>query len=383
MTREESQTISLLRFPLALAIVAIHTKSLFPAPETQTIALDSWQSWYELAYRLVTSNLVAVAIPLFTLISAYLLFQGLQQWDWHVYKSKLKRRVHTLMIPYFLWNLIVVGLNVSTFAFRHFRYGSSWNDLFDWYQTKGGIIHMMWDYNYNFIGRTDWLGFLNETSWPICAPLWFVRDLMILILLAPFFHWVLRKYPLSSMLLLFLCSVSGVWIHLPGFTSSTSFWFGLGACLAIHDVGILVKRKRTLWLLLILWLGWNALSLWQVVSMEKHIEAIILMFSVISGVFSVMGIVNRLSSRWGWKLPTVFSSACFFVYAAHSICFSIFGAPLTLSARLMAKLLGEGYPALLLRLLIVPLLTAVSCVLLHYILTKLFPRLMSVLDGNR
>ena len=97
----QSRTISYLRFLMAFAVVLLHAsnagaKGDLPVYSTMCILLGE--------------GLCRIAVPCFFLISGYLFFKGLARWDWGVWTAKLKRRVHTLLIPYFLWNLLAAVL---------------------------------------------------------------------------------------------------------------------------------------------------------------------------------------------------------------------------------------------------------------------------------
>lgn len=96
----QSKVIDLLRFPLIVAVVFIHGvgKDIFNnfnfIPSNDFILLTN----------LTTNGICRIAVPLFFLISGYLFFA--KKWNMRIYKEKLKRRVHSLLIPYLLFNLI-------------------------------------------------------------------------------------------------------------------------------------------------------------------------------------------------------------------------------------------------------------------------------------
>ena len=57
-----------------------------------------------LSARILSSFVVA----LFYLVSGYLFFLHLHDWDGSVWKQKMTRRIWTLLIPYVIWNMLYV-----------------------------------------------------------------------------------------------------------------------------------------------------------------------------------------------------------------------------------------------------------------------------------
>lgn len=95
MSDKDSQVINLIRFPLAVMVVLIHCGSR---------SFVDGGEWFR---TLVSDVLPAIAVPLFFVISGFLFFQGLEQWDWEKWKGKMRRRVKTLLIPYLIMGDLV------------------------------------------------------------------------------------------------------------------------------------------------------------------------------------------------------------------------------------------------------------------------------------
>ena len=107
-----------MRLPLALCIIMIH---LHMEPSSTAIgwgsfgSLDVWR-----IFACVSINEVAsVAVPLFFMISGYLFFVG-GKWNGTVFTGKLRRRIHSLLVPYVLFCLLAaVDLTVVTQFWTH------------------------------------------------------------------------------------------------------------------------------------------------------------------------------------------------------------------------------------------------------------------------
>ena len=97
------------------------------------------------------------------------------------YLEKLKSRFWTLLVPYLFWNLAVLAMALIALNIR------PTGSLF-----QGHYKSLMGDYSFaNFI---DCLTGYDEGS-PIAYHLWYVRDLMGMVILSPVFLLVARKIP--------------------------------------------------------------------------------------------------------------------------------------------------------------------------------------------
>ena len=105
MARDDgtSLRIELLRFPLIVGVVFIHSYGRVLAFDPAAIAARHSSAGVEFTRFFISYGIAQTAVPLFFLISGYLFFAG--EWSWKRYTEKLKRRVHTLLVPFLFWNL--------------------------------------------------------------------------------------------------------------------------------------------------------------------------------------------------------------------------------------------------------------------------------------
>ena len=102
----------MLRFPLAILVVFVHgfgaeiDVSELHASGLTGLALYDY-------IRLFFSVVIArSAVPLFFIISGYLLFLKVDDYSKSVYMAKLKKRWHSLVIPYLLWLVLFILWNL-------------------------------------------------------------------------------------------------------------------------------------------------------------------------------------------------------------------------------------------------------------------------------
>ena len=147
-----------MRLPLIVLVTFAHS---YGAVRSDFTLLSGNIDGYELLKLMVSQTLVKVVVPVFYIVSGYLFFANVSQWNVRVYRQKLLRRAKTLLLPYVVWNLLMaVKLGAV-----------SWTTFWA-YWTAAGV-------------QTDWLGNQQLMTAPANMPLWFLRDLIVISLLSP------------------------------------------------------------------------------------------------------------------------------------------------------------------------------------------------------
>lgn len=103
-----SQTIDVTKFLLIIGVVIMHS-NLFAgelSPQTNT----STSGFFLVNF--VSRSLARVSVPGFFLISGFLFFKWPERFSFNTYRSKLKRRFYTLLIPYLIWNVFGICLTI-------------------------------------------------------------------------------------------------------------------------------------------------------------------------------------------------------------------------------------------------------------------------------
>ena len=195
-----SKTISYLRFPFCAGVVFIHfnlAKGL--VIRGIVYGMDN-PDWYFNIIRLISEVIASIGVPLFFVFSGFLFFYR-KDYSVDVYKSKLKSRIKTLLIPFLLWNTLTIIWKLKCFFpglsafFRPSELHVTPLRLFNTYfcnVTNKGI----------FVGVPP-----TEISWvsPIDFPLWYVRDLMLMVILSPVIYWLIKKF--KGMVCVFFCLI--------------------------------------------------------------------------------------------------------------------------------------------------------------------------------
>ena len=177
--------------------------------------------------------LCRIAVPYFFLAAGYFLAGHFN--DEHWWGKELKKRVHSLLIPFFVFNVLFLIQDVLIWLVAVVVRGGSFADF--------SLL------NINIILRC--LG-LNLWRTPYLGPLWFVRNLFILVLLAPALKFILdgRLKGFVALFLMFL--VYGAFrpftgefpfhctntILCYGFSLEGLFYFALGLFLRMNKIGV-------------------------------------------------------------------------------------------------------------------------------------------------
>jgi len=211
---EKIESIECLRFPMALFIVMTHT---FPESNVNDYVF----------YRFFDAFLRDNSLPVFFFISGYLFFQPARQFTTAVWRKKLRSRIHTLLVPYIIWNTFAILLLLLAVKCGMSRYMATAGEI---NLTPSSILNCFWTYNGSLIGA------YTPSSYPVNVPLWYVRDLMIMCLAAPLIHWAVRRSPILC------CAVcASVWV---AFSSFGLFFFTLGCYIATSYNTTLFSGKK-------------------------------------------------------------------------------------------------------------------------------------------
>ena len=164
-----------------------------------------------------------LSVPIFLLISGYLFFrEGSYELTKELWISKLKKRVFSLLVPYLLWNFIGYIIYAITVGF-------SFEDFF----------HSFWVID--IPGRSG--------SSPIDGPLWYVRNLMIMVVISPIIAYMI-KYTKWYLILI----MTILWIiQIPPFNKGIGiafYFFSLGGYLRVFDYHVENLQRYAKYLIL-------------------------------------------------------------------------------------------------------------------------------------
>jgi len=350
MTNELSNVIKAARFPLICLVVLEHS----PLTTLYPVRWNDFSSFniYNFITQGLSFNYARIAVCCFFFFAGLLYFRGLGSFSWQWCFRKWKNRVHTLLVPFVCWNLLMVAAiavkNLTLGVFGHYNPNEmeivSWSHILDWFRI------------------------------PVDFPLWFIEDLIFMVLISPILYFIIKYLKVMALVILLLIYASP-WC--PVYISMKSiFFFSLGAWCSLSDFDVLhFCRKFRIpgnifaagTLLLAIFTNDLPCHEWTqrlffpfgIISFLNVID------TIIEGRASVQSALNKLSA------------SVFFIYAAHEIYI------LGWTKGFCLRIFGESMPAMYLRYFLVPIIVIVVCYWFFLVLQRSMPRTMSILCGGR
>jgi peptidoglycan/LPS O-acetylase OafA/YrhL len=293
-TPRDAARFDVLRFPLIVAVVFIHNYDSAIHLANGTVGVQQPALYVEFIRRLVSLGFAQVAVPLFFLMSGYLFFLNFDG-SLEAWRSKMVSRVRTLLVPLVLWgllNIAVVWLGQSNPATGVFFSGS-----------KRPVIAEL--HAFGFVDAV-----FGITGPPLAYQFWFIRDLILLVLLAPLVHAILRRSQWGACLLLGGLWLSAMWpLRCP--SADASFFFVLGATLAYQGHKPFPSDRWRSPLILAYVLLLIADALLYAPAWSHRIAVAVGVPAVLASTDLVVD-AHRLRDRLLWLMPS-----SFFVFAAH------------------------------------------------------------------
>ena len=222
------------RFVLALLVVLFHA-----------FALSSISAFSDIEYpliglvsRVLDAFLAHTIVPVYSFISGYLFFL-VKEWNKKVYFDKIKKRIHTLLIPYLLWN----GIGIILVAIKQLS-------CFDTFISVSGtcidfsfqnILSCFYMYNGKLSvpsAITDYAQLVQTQYYPINTALWYVRDLMVVVVCTPVLYFLLKKIKAYVIIVL------GILYLLFGFYHIDWHLYQLASVFLFFSYGALIGLQR-------------------------------------------------------------------------------------------------------------------------------------------
>ncbi len=352
---ETSLRLNLIRFPLIIGVVFIHTYSTAIGLNggVTSIGLNNSSFASLLIRNLISQEIARVAVPIFFLMSSYLFFINFNG-SFTEYIKKINVRLHTLLIPFIFWNiatLLIIALG-QYLSFTQ-TYFSGKNPL---------IAHFDYiDYpRYIFGWGTN----------PISYPFWFIRDLILLCLFSPIIFILNKKIPIIWNGILLYCWFSYQWLLFSPCIDSLLF-FSTGCYFALARKSLFAFDRYGAYIIFI-YLSMiliDSLFYGQLIGLQK--------VGILFGIISALYLTKFAMYSNAKSLLLSLSTASFFVFAAHE--------PLLSMVRKIAyKVLEPKSDFLILALyFLVPIVVIVFLVMLYFRLKTFFPKFLQIITGGR
>lgn len=332
-------------FVLMIFVVSIHTYNVDVYKlNGNTDALGGFVRILEYYIRF----LERACVPFFFMISGYLFFRNYSPDKLII---KYKSRMKTILVPYLIWCTVYYLYYVCL-------------TRIPWLKSR--MNRPVVEFS-NF----EWLKWLWTEQY---YTLWFMKDLIILILFTPLIYFILKqddrkgcfKYVGVLVIILTYLEKSGM---LFGFYNPLDFHYLVGAYIGINcrELPLMHNRKVT------------------------HVSLIMIVLLMIYGAWCV-----RYGIEWGLLTILLF---CICVWFGSNIfgydgesqwwmqitffCYCMHDLVLEALEKIFLVIFGNGSLFALIDYLCMPFITIIICTFTAYILKRYMPRIWSVLTGDR
>lgn len=343
--------INALKLLLILAVVIIHSNLACE------LSLDN--SYMSQVADFISNTVCnSLAVPCFFIVSAFLFFRNIDKFTAQVYYNKLRTRVHSLFIPYIIWNVIACALFLFKVYKLHF--------------DGLGIVED---------GSLNWPNFLTgffyidqAQSEPFAFAFWFIRNLLVFIVLAPIFRLIsYNLYTLLAAVAIF---------HLFGLSTYYGEWFAFGAYLGrYHKDLALFDFKKSLWIIGLAFVtSICAMHYSLLYGHEGLLRSIAHYFVVISAFILLLNQAKRIDGSGSLLNNAKLINATFFIYAFHQL--------FCRQCRIFWEtLLRCNQPDANVQVLIAYILTIITLTGVSFgvylVFNRLSPKVMQVITGGR
>lgn len=355
MTEKLSIKIAGISFCLMVGVVLAHST---------TVAYDTKPKdvvWF--LQQLYLDKLSAVIVTTFFFISGYLFFLSFKKMEVFCltpFKEKIKKRFATLVLPYLFWCLFwflfMYCIQFVPFISRGFALPLHQMDHFQ-------------QFYYLFLE-------------PINYPFWFLRELILYVLISPVLYVVIRYMKLFALFVLFvmaLFSTSFLTIFdVSIFKYFMLFFYLLGAYSALNSIKLTLNVNPAVVVFMFFsWIFVSAFLLYgEVYFIEKSwLTKLFTNLLIVWGCLSCWLLYDVLDKRYDFKHKSIYNYG-FFIYATHGILILF-----------LNKAFATFFVLTQFQLLIVYIFSFVFITLLCFIMAVVFkkylPKLYTLSTGNR
>ena len=341
-----SLSIEAMRFPLIVFIVFLHCYT-----STSTIARG-----HDIYFRVIYPFSLWIGetgVPAFFFISGLLFYFSKK-----TYLQKLKSRINTLLVPYLFFNSLLLG------GYLCLMYLGKSVVIAD----KNLADYSLLDYIRAFWDRGVWN---HGNGSPLLCPFWYIRNLMVLVILSPIIYYIIKYTKLLFPVLFGL-----IWInaHDSAYTLQSMTMFSLGAYFPICDRNPIevFDKYRILFVCAFIFLAiMDFLHLYVSIPFALPFHRL----SLVANTFLGISFLGEYMYRH--RLYSSFlSKSAFFVFCIHY--------PFTTYLRpVYEKINGLNDIILVVIYLFSVVCITLLCVLIYKFLKSIMPRFVMTITGNR
>lgn len=354
--RNSSERFSVLRFPLVVGVVFIHAYGTNVGLSNGMVGIDSPSHVSGFIQNLISQGIARIAVPLFFLMSGYFFFLGFS-WSIKSYKKKIVSRLKTLVVPFLFWNIFTLLLLALA------QYVPATQVYFSGRAEPVSTFGVA-EYANAIIGLT---------RKPISYQFWFIRDLMVMVALAPVIHLIVKTIPMA-----FLVSILSLWffnywpIHIPSVVAVTFFY--AGAFFASSNISLFALDRFGTAILISYLVVLSIDVSFRGHEFNNHIHNV----GLLLGIAAVLNVSKCIVGMKYARDALLWAGGCsFFVFAVHE-------PLLTVIKKLSYSAVSPNSDVIILVLyLAIPVVVIASSILLYLAMRQIMPGILGAISGGR
>lgn len=348
----QSEVIAAMRFPLIVLVVIGHSLGF----ESKHVSFLDYSGWglYHFVSEIISHNFAFFTVCWFFVFSGYYFFFKLEEGSFSIkwVLNQWKKRIKTLLIPYVIWNLILVlAIALKSVVLSATAWG---ND--------GGIDYL------KETGPVLWF-----ITGPLDFPLWFLRNLIIMTIAAPLLYLFIKRFKWISLALLTVLYISPIDLAIPSIISI--YYFFIGCWLGIWKTDMLELAHK---IRIPAAIGCAITLLVATYFNDSPRHEWILRFFYPFGMLTFMNLCRWMTQNHNIKERLIIlSKSVFFIYAAHEVFI------LGWTKGLFLRVFGDGLAGLWISYWGVPIVVLLVCLGLYLLLNRTMPRALAFACGGR
>ena len=348
----QSTLIKAMRFPLIVMVLYIHSPGAFFEPRLE-LSFDGWNIYHIIA-EFISGHMFAIATRCFFFFSGFLFYRYLKDGElsikWVI--TKWKKRFWSLFVPFILWNLLMVVAVILK------------DVVFDALSLKSSVEEL------SLVGKGPLYWFLTG---PADYPLWFLRDLILMTLIAPLIYPIVKNFRWVSLAILIIIYLSPLTLAIP--SEQAIFYFCIGAWLGINRCDLLTICRKCKVSAAIISVILLPIATTQV---GRPLHTFLLDLFIPFGIITSINICDSLiNNEKICERLCKLSASVFFIYAIHEIYI------LGWTKGLFLRIFGDSLFSTCISYLFVPVVVLFVCLGLYYLFNRIMPRMMSFACGGR
>lgn len=273
ITYKINDKIKILSFLCTIMVVFRHSRNLVAFWGTEEV--DNFTAYIEKTISIFTE----VAVPIFFIISGYFFFKY-DYYDIHNYITMLKKKIKTLVIPFLFWN-IICALILS--LYDPLKIGST---------IESGIHNLL---------LSKWNG-----------PLWYMRDLILIMFISPLYLWIFKINNKILYTLVFFILFFKWWpIDTEVLSTEGQLFFFIGGIIRKYKTILDYKIPIPFFILLLILWSIFCFNIFPLFEINIH------RLNTIIGIITLWRIIDFLNQNIYFFLYSL-SSYSFFIYVMHA-----------------------------------------------------------------